>query len=189
MSGFETPAVRPLPVPDLDRAALRQSRLHRLRATMVEDGLAALVLTNPLSIRYATDYRAYALFQSHIPSAYLFVPAEGPVILFGAYVDDGPAAGADGGATIDETRPSHAPTAFDAGLDMKQASIRWVHDIRRCLHESGLGPNPVVGVERLLPTTLGALTASGVAVVDGEPTVELSRSRKSALELQAMDFS
>jgi Xaa-Pro aminopeptidase len=148
---------------------------------MVDHGLAALVLTNPLSIRYATDYRAYALFQSHIPSAYLFVPAEGAVVMFGAYVG--------GLETIDDTRPSHAPTAFDAGLDMKQASVRWADDIRICLHENGLGPDAVVGVERLQPTTLGALAAAGVAVVDGEPTVELARSRKSELEVAALSFS
>ena len=148
---------------------------------MIENGLGALVLTNPLSIRYATDYRAYAAFQSHIPSAYLFVPLDGPVVMFGAYVDDL--------ETIDDTRPSHAPTTFDAGLDITTASRRWVNDIRGCLHDAGLDHSAPIGTERLLPTTLEALDVAGLQVVDGEPTVELARSRKTELELQALSFS
>ena len=44
---------------------------------MVDRGLDVCVLTNPVSLRYAADYRGFPLFQSHIPSTYLMVPVEG----------------------------------------------------------------------------------------------------------------
>ena len=40
--------------------------------------LAALVMVNPVSLRYAANYSTYSLFQSRIPSTYLFMSQEGP---------------------------------------------------------------------------------------------------------------
>ena len=77
-----------LPSPEIDENLLAAERLENLRGTMLVDGLEVLVLTNPVSIRYATGYRAYSSFQSRIPSAYAIVPLVGPIIMHGAYIDD-----------------------------------------------------------------------------------------------------
>ena len=70
--------------PEIDLQALRAYRLGRIRGLLRERGVAFCVLVNPISLRYAVDCREYQGFQSHIPAMYLFVPAEGPVVLFGA---------------------------------------------------------------------------------------------------------
>ena len=70
-----------LPSPEIDENLLAAERLENLRGTMLADGLQLLVLTNPVSIRYATGYRAYSAFQSRIPSAYAIVPLVGPIIM------------------------------------------------------------------------------------------------------------
>ncbi len=88
--------------------------------------------------------------------------------------------------TITATRVSHAPTVFDAGFDVRPASRRFVDDVVAAVSDAGLGADARLGVERLLPTTHRAFDAAGFRTVDAEPTVELARSRKTALEIDAM---
>ncbi len=70
----------------IDPPRLRAYRQNRLRAEIKAQGLGAIILTEPLSIRYATGVRNCALFQTHIQAGYIFLPAEGPVV----YFDSGP---------------------------------------------------------------------------------------------------
>jgi len=170
-----------LPRPSLDEADLQRRRLKHLRSTMVGADIGLLVLTNPVSIRYATGYRGYAAFQSKIPSAYLVVPSGGPVVLHGAYTD--------ALATIDQCRPAHSITTFDAGLDQQQAIRRFAQDIREVMGEAGLDSESAVGIERTTPRGFAGLSELGLRICDGEPTVELARSRKIDGELTAMQHS
>lgn len=59
--------------PEIDAQRLQEYRMGRLQAAMREADAALCVLVNPISRRYAVDYRNYALFQSHIPTTYLVV--------------------------------------------------------------------------------------------------------------------
>ncbi len=170
-----------LPAPELDETTMGAGRLANLRATMAADGLDLCVLTNPVSIRYATGYRGYSLFQSRIPSAYALVPLEGPVVVHGAYLDDLP--------LIDEVRPSNAVTSFDAGLDLSRAADRFTADLETFLAETGVGGDASIGIERTTPTGHRAFADVGFNVSDAEPTVELARSRKSDLEMTALRYS
>ena len=71
---------------------------------MVDHRLDVCVLTNPVSLRYAADYRGFPLFQSHIPSTYLMVPAEGPLVLYGGFSEP-----LD---IVADARPAHSVPAF-----------------------------------------------------------------------------
>lgn len=165
--------------PDLDESALCHLRLAHLRAHMEADGIDLCVITNPVNIRYATGYRGYATFQSRIPSQYLLVPVAGPVVLHGAYTDSL--------TTIDRCDVAHSITGFDAGLDPFAASARFVDDVRITLKQAGMSSSTArIGIERTTPTGYEALTRSGLAVIDAEPTIELTRSRKLPAELPAM---
>ena len=73
--------------------------------------IALVILANPANLRYAVDWREYTLFQSRIPTYYLFIPADGPVIMHGAYRAEHPA--------IDEFRPAGIISACaDAAHDL-----------------------------------------------------------------------
>ena len=170
-----------LPPPPLDLDALRAGRLAQLRETMIDHGLDVCVLTNPVSLRYAVDYRGFPLYQSHIPSTYLMVPVEGPLVLYGGY--------SDSLETIDDVRPAHSVTAFDAGLDLSAVASGFAVDVATYLSEVGLPPTAVVGLERTSPSGHAALHDAGLRVVDAETAVELARSRKSPLELNALQYS
>lgn len=170
-----------LSAPDLDIERLRQGRAARLRAELDVSGIDLAILTNPVSIRYATDYRGYATFQSRIPSQYLLFPASGPVVLHGAYTNDL--------ETIDRCDVAHSVTTFDAGLDLTLAAQRFAGDVERAILDAGHDQGAVIGVERATPTGFGALEARGWRVVDVEPTIERCRSRKSPDELAALAYS
>ena len=170
-----------LPSPEIDETLLASERLENLRGTMLADGLEVLVLTNPVSIRYATGSRAYASFQSRIPSAYAIVPLVGPIIMHGAYVDDLP--------LVAVSRRSHAITSFDAGLDLSVAADRFAADIEIALEELGYDSRASVGIERTTPTGHRAFADIGLNVFDAEPTLELARSRKGGLEMIALEYA
>ena len=76
-----------VPSPKFSDKALKEMfdyRLGRLRKSMLEQNISLSILVNPVSLRYAIDFDEYQLFQSHIPTCYLFVPAEGPIVMHGA---------------------------------------------------------------------------------------------------------
>ena len=149
-------------------------RRDHLRAHLRSAGVDLAVVTSPVNIRYATDYRGYATFQAHIPSQYLLLGPDLPTVLHGAYTDDLP--------TIDRCDVSHTTTAFDAGLDMDLAGRRFVADVRAALGRSLAAAR--IAVERLPPSTIALLRAAGADLVDAEPIIELARSRKVNGELE-----
>ncbi|MGB1504636.1 MAG: M24 family metallopeptidase [Acidimicrobiales bacterium] len=170
-----------LPSPEIDENLLASERLENLRGTMLVDGLDVLVLTNPVSIRYATGYRVQSSMQSRIPTVYAIVPIVGPIIVHGTHSGNLP--------LVDVFRRSHAITSFDAGLELSVAADRFAADIELALDELGYDSRASVGVERTTPTGHRAFADIGLNVFDAEPTVELARSRKSDLELVALDFA
>lgn len=165
----------------LDLRSLREGRAQRLREGLRSAGIDLAVLTNPVSIRYATDYRGYATFQSRIPSQYLLFPAAGPVVLHGAYTDEL--------ETIDRCEVAHSITSFDAGLDLTSAAARFATDVERSIIECGLDSSAVIGIERCTATGFEEFKTRGWRLVDAEPVIELCRSRKAADELDAMKYA
>ena len=71
-------------MPEIDVGRMHAYRLSRVREQLRRAGAALGVFVSPVSLRYAVDYRAYALFNAHIPATYLFVAGDGPVVLHGA---------------------------------------------------------------------------------------------------------
>ena len=72
-------------MPEIDFDRMMRYRVERIRQQLREHDAAFCILVNPISLRYAVDYRSYLLFQSHIPQIYLFVPQEGPLVVYGCY--------------------------------------------------------------------------------------------------------
>ena len=68
--------------PPPDETALRRGRLARLREEMRRYEYPAVVLHDPHNVRYATGARNMIPFLLRNPARYVFVPLEGPVVLF-----------------------------------------------------------------------------------------------------------
>ncbi len=103
------------PLPEIDADRMLDYRQRRLRQAMAEADVALTVLVSPVSLRYAAELRSFQLFQSQIPSAYLFMGQEAPPALHGAYETP---------PTITDLRPARPISFFDAGPELTDAARR-----------------------------------------------------------------
>lgn len=160
-------------LPEIDFGRLQAYRMERIRASLKKSGASLCVLVSPISLRYAVDYRAYALFQSHIPTTYVFIPVEGPVILHGAY---GPP------PSVDEVREARPISFFDGGDELPEGARLLADDLDRYLSEIG-SDNRRIAVEYVNPSLTQALMQRGFDVIDGVNISEEARVIKNEDEI------
>lgn len=166
-------------MPEIDIERLQHYRRSRLRNELVKANAALCILFNPISMRYAVNYRNYALFQSHIPTTYLFFPQQGPVVAFGAYEPE---------PNGFELRVGRPVTYFDGGDALVTAAKALADDVINFLSEIGTD-NRRVAVEYVTPAVTQALEARGLEVIDGVMITEQARVIKSSDEVDCMRWS
>src|SRR4029077_13592009 len=66
----------------IDRARLRRYRLERIRAELRARDYAGVVFGDAINLRYATDSRNMQIWTLRNPARYVFIPTEGPVVMF-----------------------------------------------------------------------------------------------------------
>ena len=170
----------------IDVPRMRAYRRNRLREQMGLQGIDALILVEPLSIRYATGVRNCALFQMHIQAGYLFLPANGPVV----YFDSDP--GRETGArleTIDEIRDTLLPLSYMfAGHRQPNWTRRWAAQMADLAREH-CGTRARIGLERVRAGVGRALEDEGLDVADAAPVLAHARKIKSPEEILAMNLA
>ena len=165
-----------------DWSELRAYRLARIQSQMLESQVALCIINNPVNLRYAVDYRDYALFQSHIPTAYLFVPAQGAAVIFGAACRDL--------AGVAEYRPSAFVTTFDGGLNLADNNRKFADEVVAYLKENHLyEAGARIAMERFSPSTFHAVAERGIKIHDAESILEAARCIKSKTEIRAMQHA
>ena len=167
----------------IDMARLRAYRLGRLRAEIIRRDYGACLFLDPINIRYATGHRNVAVFQTHLPASALFVPAEGPVVLYESPIVSPVAEGLE---TIDEIRPSYPLTFFSGGERLGDWMARWVLEITDLARTHG-GGNQRLGIGRCDPRLSAGLAAQGFEVVDALAVAETARTIKSPDEILCMN--
>ncbi len=173
MEGTEAPV-------DLD--AVRLYRLRRVREALARHDYAGIVLFDQLNTRYATDVTCMQLWCLHNEHRYVFVPAEGPVVVFeyGNHAhlsEDVP--------TVDEVRPSQPFYYFAAGHRYEEMAARWAREIADLVTRHG-GGNRRVALDRSGPLGVHALVAEGLTVHEGFELMEQARAIKSWEEIVLM---
>ncbi|MFT5260820.1 MAG: Xaa-Pro dipeptidase [Gammaproteobacteria bacterium] len=168
-------------LPNINVERLRQYRFDRIREQLRLNDAAMCVLISPISLRYAVDYRNYALFQSHIPSTYLFISQDGPTILHGAY-------GTEMSDHVDSVTEGRALSFFDGGQSLTAGSELVADDIKNYLADLG-ADNRRVAVEYVNPSLTQALEKNGLDVIDGVLVSETARLIKSDDEIDCMRWS
>lgn len=170
----------------IDHHTLRHYRRDRIRNAMADREIDALILSDPVNIRYATGTRNMQVFTSrNTPSRYLLLTADRSIL----YEFTGCEHLADGFDTVDEVRPATTASFVAAGSDIAQREQTWADDILADLR-AVIGPgNHRVGIERMNAGAALALSARGVAVVDAQWPVELARCIKSDGEIACIRAS
>lgn len=167
------------PLPDIDQQRLYAYRTQRLKEQLIKADAALCILFNPISMRYAVNYRNYALFQAHIPTTYLFFPQDGPVVAYGAYEQE------PEGFELRQGRPV---TYFDGGTELVAAAEALADDTVAFLQEIGTD-NRRVAVEYVTPSVTQALEKRGLEVIDGVMISEQARVIKSADEIACIRWA
>lgn len=165
------------------RVVLELGRLARLRAHVAAADCDAGVFYDPINIRYATGTSNMQVYALHNACRYVFVPVEGPVVLFdfkgcGHLSDTHPA--------VDEVRDATSWYHFVAGPRCAEFADQWadeIVDLVRRGSESAGSSRPRIAIDRLDPLGLHALSTRGVTVVDGQEVANMARAVKSAEEI------
>ncbi len=170
---------------EIDERAVRAWRLGRVRGEMRRRGIAALILSDAVNVRYATGARNMQVFTSrNQPSRYLLLTERRSIL----WEFTGCAHLAEGLETIDEVRPSRTASFVAAGEGIAARERAWAAEMAATLRAEGAADGPV-GIERLNAGTAIALAAEGIALVDAQAPVEIARSVKSAEELKCVRAS
>ncbi|MEM7301612.1 MAG: Xaa-Pro peptidase family protein [Pseudomonadota bacterium] len=166
-------------LPDIDCDRLYAYRTARLREQMALADVDVLVLVNPTSLRYAADYSSYALYQTRIPTTYLFLSQEGPTVIHGGYVT---------GSLIHRADPAHFISFFDSGDNLSDNAGRFAESLADYLSEIGR-PQGRVALEYVNPSLTRACLEQDIDVVDGVPISEKARLIKSIDEIECMRWA
>ncbi len=166
-------------LPEIDRNRMHKWRGDRLKAELGKADVALAIFVNPISLRYAVDYRTYGLFQSHVPTTYLFYPLDGPVEIFSAYGrPDGCAA----------SRPGRPINAFDGGQDLADHARLFADDVVAYLNRIGAAGRRVA-LEYVNPSITMALLQRGIEVCDAVSLMEMARVIKNQDEVACIRWA
>ncbi|MGO7534256.1 M24 family metallopeptidase [Rhizobium leguminosarum] len=180
--GADRPLISPLPATTLDRA--RRYRLGRLRTKMREWDCGALLLYDPVNIRYAFDSSNMSIWTMHNASRYALILADGPAILFEFEGAEHVNVGLPG---IDEIRPAKSWIFFTSGNLIEPRLKAWTDEVADLVSRNG--GNKRVAVDRLEPAGAFELRERGFTLLDGQELAERARSIKSTEEIELMRWT
>ena len=169
----------------IDLAAVRLYRQGRVRGEMEKRGIDAVLLSDPVNIRYATGTRNMQVFsQRNGPARYLLLTASRSIL----FEFTGCEHLAKGFETVDEVRPALTASFVAAGPDIAGRERRWAREMADLVRELS-GPGATLGMERMNAGAAIALQAEGLRLVDAQEPVEMARAIKSAEEMKCVNAS
>lgn len=169
----------------IDLVAVRGYRLARVREQMRDLDVDALILSDPVNIRYATGARNMQVFSMrNAPSRYLLLTQNDSII----YEFTGCLHLPEGLETITEIRQARTASFVAAGPHIEAFERSWAQDMATEITRL-VGDRPTVGLERLNAGAAIELNAAGIRVVDAQYAVEMARAIKSSEELKCVNAS
>ncbi len=155
---------------------LEAGRLQRLRDAIAAAGCDAGLFYDPINIRYATGTANMQVYSLHNPCRYVFVPAEGDVVLFEFKGCEHLSNGHKG---VAEVRDAVSWYDFIAGDRSAEMAGRWATEIVALL---GRGQRDLA-VDRLDPLGTDLLRRHQVRLHDGQQVANQARMIKTPEEL------
>jgi Xaa-Pro aminopeptidase len=159
---------------------VRAYRLQRVQQMLRERNLTAILLFDPLNIRYATDSTNMQLWTMHDAARYCFVAAEGPVIVFDYHECEHLSTH---NPLIDEVRPARSWFYFSSGAAVDRHAREWAAEIADLMRGTG---GMRLAVDRINPEGASHLSQFDVKIVNGEELMENARLIKCPDEIAAM---
>ncbi len=175
----------PFGIDSIDERAVRAYRANRIRRELRRQDREAVLVVDPINVRYATGTRNMQVWTMHNVVRYALVFAHGPTVLFdlatGRHLSDG----------LESVSDIRTSIPFDYLLVAGNAASmarRWAAQIRDTLREHGCAVD-ILAVDRADTLMVRSLEAQGVHAVDGKSVLEHARAIKSAEEIRAFRAS
>ncbi len=178
---FDEWAEAGLTAPNLDR--MRAHRHRRLVEALDAWDYGALLLTDPLNIRYATDTTNMQLWVAHNPIRTCLVLPDGYMVLWD-YVRCEHLSAFN--PLVSEVRSGAGLFYFSAGDEAHTRAEGLAAQVVDLMKAHGAGDNTRIAVDKMMLDGIRALEAAGLDVVDGEELTEKTRSIKGPDEINAM---
>ncbi|WP_311946079.1 M24 family metallopeptidase [Halomonas piscis] len=166
-------------------ARVERYRLGRLRQQMQYHEMDAIILFDPINIRYACGSRNMQVYSQRNPARYLYVALDGPVVLFefSACLHL-----AKDLTLLDEVRPARAVMPQYSGPRCAQHTAAFVDDIQALFARSA-PQGKRLGIESAPTATISALGEAGFKLMDAAVVMEGAKSIKSVDELSLIHRS
>jgi len=181
--GKNKPLISSIPQTTIDTA--RRYRLSRIRQRLVELDCTAILLYDPVNIRYTFDCSNMQVWTAHNPLRYALVFADGPSIMFEF---KGCAHLSNELETIDEVRTAIGWMYMSVGNRVMENVARWSDEIADLMVTHGSG-NTRLAIDRVEPEGIAALQKRGLSIIDGGQVTERARAIKSDEELEMMQWT
>jgi Xaa-Pro dipeptidase len=181
--GADKPLRSPVPLDTLKAA--RAYRKQRLVDQVIKHDCAAILLFDPVNIRYALDVSNMQLWATHNPFHYALVFADGHAIDFEYPGAEHLAKGLD---TVDEIRSANPFFYMYSGPYLEERAAQWAAEIASAVCERG-GGNLRLGTDKLELPGADALRRQGLTLVEGQQMTEQARLIKSLDEIELMRWT
>jgi Xaa-Pro dipeptidase len=181
--GADKPLRSPISFETLKR--VRAYRKQRIKDQLKKHDCAAILLYDPVNIRYALDVSNMQVWMTHNPSHYAVIFAEGPAIDFEYRNSEHLGKGIE---TIDEVRTAKSWFYFSAGEHVADRAKAWAAEIADVMRTYGSG-NHRLAIDKCEPLGIEALRSHGIAIIEGQELTEHARSIKSQDELELIKWT
>ena len=161
----------------VDIGRLRQDRLHRLQTEMATADIEAVLLFDPVNIRYAIGTRMNETFALRFKGTHALIPQEGRPVFFDSNEIQGQTL-----ADSSEVVPAEMVEFWLLGDYTGDRTARWAQVLKDTLTSLGISSNRL-GIDRLDAFTINALLDKGFALVDALEPLSLARSIKTPDEI------
>ena len=166
----------------IDEAEIRRFRLQSIRSLAARHDLSAVLLFDPINIRYANGSRNMQVWTMHNFCRYALILTSGPSIMFelptGMHL-------LKDLETIDEVQPAWSTDYFVTGERTGEIVANWAKQIDALVRAYG-GNNRRLAVDRLDVDTAAALHRHQLSLSDGKIVMEHARAIKSLEEIRAL---
>ncbi len=181
--GADKPLVNPIKAETV--AKVRTYRHDRIKQKVVEHDCAAILLYDPLNIRYATDCSDMQVWTMHNAARYTIVCADGHTICFEYKNAMHVAEGLD---RVDEVRPAVTWFYFSSGPLIADKLKIWAAEIADVVRQHG-GGNMRLAIDKMEPGGVDALRGHGIEIIEGQELTETARMIKSSDEIELMRWT
>lgn len=158
---------------------VRAYRLSRVQEQLRKHDCPAILLYDPVNIRYATDTSNMQVWAGRNPARYVLVFADGRIVAWEFHSSEHVWDGLDLNV---ELRGALSWTFFNAGHEAQRRAETWGAEIVDVLRQHA-GDNRRLAVDRLDPFGTAYLEKHGIALLDGQALMETARTIKSPGEL------